>query len=119
MNTRSRNGCFVVLEGLDGAGTTTQAERLASRLRQAGYAVLVTREPSDGPVGTVLRRALAGGVALPHRGGPLSDHTLALLFAADRMDHLCAEILPALGKGQIVLCDRYLLSSYAYQGATL
>lgn len=112
-------GRFIVLEGLDGAGTTTQTERLASLLRSEGHDVVTTREPSDGPVGTMLRQALTGRLGLPQGRGPLAQETLALLFAADRTDHLHARILPALEQGKVVLCDRYVLSSLAYQGASL
>ncbi|MCE9671401.1 dTMP kinase [Myxococcus stipitatus] len=115
----ARKGRFIVLEGLDGAGTTTQAERLAAALRAEGHAVLTTREPSDGPVGTMIRQALTGRLGLPHGAGPLTPETLALLFAADRTDHLASRVLPALEEGKVVLCDRYVLSSLAYQGASL
>ncbi|WP_426731062.1 dTMP kinase [Myxococcus faecalis] len=115
----SRRGRFIVLEGLDGAGTTTQAERLAAALRAEGHGVLTTREPSDGPVGTLIRQALTGRLGLPQGAGPLTPQTLALLFAADRTDHLAARVLPALEEGKLVLCDRYVLSSLAYQGASL
>lgn len=108
-------GRFVVLEGLDGAGTTTQVARLAERLRAKGRDVHTTREPSDGPVGKLLRRALAGELALPD-GGPPAASTMALLFAADRTDHLAREVEPAIAAGKTVLSDRYLLSSLAYQG---
>jgi dTMP kinase len=112
-------GLFVVLEGIDGAGTTTQLERLSAKLREEGHRVLTTREPSNGPVGALLRRALQG--QLQRDDGPqgLSPQTLALLFAADRTDHLEAELVPALHQGAVVICDRYLLSSLAYQGAQL
>jgi dTMP kinase len=110
-------GRFIVIEGIDGAGTTTQANLIAQRLGDGGHKVLVTREPSDGPIGVMLRQALGG--ALPPPGGAWSTATLALLFAADRTDHLQREVLPALESGQWVLCDRYLLSSLAYQGAEL
>jgi dTMP kinase len=114
-----RRGRFIVLEGLDGAGTTTQTERLAAALRAEGHAVLTTREPSDGPVGTLIRQALTGRLVLPGGAGPLAPETLALLFAADRTDHLRAKVLPALEAGKVVLSDRYVLSSLAYQGASL
>ena len=81
--------------------------------------MLTTREPSDGPVGTMIRQALTGRLGLPGGAGPLAPETLALLFAADRTDHLAAQVLPALAAGKVVLCDRYVLSSLAYQGATL
>ena len=112
-------GRFIVLEGLDGAGTTTQAERLAAALRAEGHSVLTTREPSDGPIGTLIRQALTGRLVLPGGAGPLASETLALRYAADRTDHLKAKVLPALEAGQIVISDRYVLSSLAYQGASL
>ncbi|WP_257460273.1 dTMP kinase [Archangium lipolyticum] len=117
----ARSGRLIVLEGLDGAGTTTQVERLAAALRAEGQSVLTTREPSDGPVGVLIRQALTGRVILPGAGGPqpLAQETLALLYAADRTDHLRSRVLPALEAGQLVLSDRSVLSSLAYQGASL
>lgn len=103
-------GRLLVLEGIDGAGTTTQTERLASALRARGYEARTTREPSDGPVGRLLREMLSGAHA------PVDAATLALLFAADRADHLQREIEPALARGEIVISDRYYHSSLAYQG---
>ncbi|HZA49850.1 MAG TPA: dTMP kinase, partial [Myxococcaceae bacterium] len=69
--------------------------------------------------GTQIRLALKGRLGLPNGRGPLSEDTLALLFAADRLDHLAAVVEPALERGEIVLCDRYVLSSLAYQGSAL
>lgn len=114
-----KRGAFIVLEGLDGAGTTTQLERLSAALRAEGHRVFATREPSDGPIGTSIRQALTGRLGLPQGRGPLTPETLALLFAADRMDHLAAQVEPALERGEIVICDRYVLSSLAYQGSSL
>jgi dTMP kinase len=111
-----RRGVFIVLEGLDGAGTTTQLERLASALRADGHRVLTTCEPSPGPVGALIRQALKDR-AVRTGGAPIAHETLALLFAADRLDHVQSEILPALAKGIHVICDRYMLSSLAYQGS--
>jgi dTMP kinase len=111
-------GRFIVLEGLDGAGTTTQLERIARVLRAEGHTVRTTREPSDGPVGTQIRQALTHRLVQPD-GAPMNHATLALLFAADRMDHLASQVEPALARGELVLCDRYVLSSVAYQGANL
>lgn len=111
-----RRGRFVVLEGLDGAGTTTQALRLAQALRRSGHRVVLTREPSNGPVGVLLRQALAS--RLPGRQR-LSDEALALLFAADRLHHLASTVEPGLAAGAIVISDRYALSSFAYQGRVL
>lgn len=101
---------FLVLEGIDGSGTTTQSMRLAERLRARGHRVLETREPSRGPIGTMTRQMLAAGSA--QTVGP---EALALLFAADRLEHLAREIEPALARGELVICDRYLVSSWVYQ----
>ena len=109
----ARSGQLIVLEGIDGSGTTTQAARLATSLREAGQAVVSTREPSDGPIGMVLRQALT------RRLVGLSDRMLALLFAADRLDHLASVVEPALAEGKVVVSDRYVLSSLAYQGMRL
>ena len=107
-------GKFVVLEGLDGAGTTTQAARLADVLRARHVPVRVTREPSDGPIGTMVRQVLAGRIVLPAGRAP-GWTTMALLFAADRMDHVEAEIEPFLAQGGTIISDRYDASSLAYQ----
>lgn len=114
------HGLFVVLEGVDGAGTTTQAERLRRALSALGERALTTREPTPGPIGSVLRQALTHRMIVPSSAGPKAPswQTMALLFAADRLDHLDAEIVPALSEGRIVISDRYDLSSLAYQTAT-
>lgn len=112
-----RPGRFLVLEGLDGAGTTTQARLLGERLRAAGRSAHVTAEPSGGPIGALIRQVLArrlvGGAA------GFDPAALALIFAADRRDHLAVEIAPKLERGVDVISDRYALSSLAYQGAAL
>lgn len=105
---------LVVLEGLDGAGTTTQARRLADALAATGRTAHVTREPSDGPIGRLIRAMLTGGHAIP--GQAIDQATFGLLFAADRLDHLQREIAPALAAGAVVISDRYYHSSLAYQG---
>lgn len=105
---------FIVLEGIDGAGTSTQLVRLAARLRARGRRVVTTREPSDGPIGVLLREILRGDHANADGTG-LDGRAMALLFAADRRDHLTREIEPALAQGADVISDRYLLSSLAYQ----
>jgi len=105
---------FIVLEGIDGSGTTTQLDRLAAHLTARGRRVHTTREPSQGPIGRLLREILLGGHRLPD-GTPLDGLAMALLFAADRRDHLTREIEPALAAGLDVISDRYLLSSLAYQ----
>jgi dTMP kinase len=105
-------GFFVVLEGIDGSGKSTQALRLADALGARGFPVLRTRQPSDGPLGRLLREYL--GVPSNHQQAP-SWQQVALMFAADRLDHLRRDVEPALASGQIVICDRYDLSSLAYQ----
>ncbi len=104
-------GLFLVVEGIDGAGTTTQAKRLAASLQAQGVDCHLTREPSDGPIGRLLREILAGN----HK--PNDATSLGLLFAADRADHLQREVLPALESGKLVISDRYYHSSLAYQGS--
>lgn len=103
-------GAFVVLEGLDGAGTTTQTGLVTAALRARGLDVQATAEPSDGPLGAVLRAHLRSEVTLD----PVAA---ALCFTADRADHLARVVRPALDAGTWVVCDRYLLSTLAYQGA--
>lgn len=109
------DGVFVVIEGIDGAGTTTQCERYAAHLRAERRLVHVTREPSTGPVGSLIRLVLTQRVSLPQTR---QAQTMALLFAADRLDHLSAEIDPYLRDGYVVISDRYDLSSLAYQSIT-
>jgi dTMP kinase len=104
---------LIVLEGLDGAGTTSQARRLVDRLGADGRAAHLTREPSDGPIGRLLREMLTGGHAVP---GGIDQRTFSLLFAADRMDHVQREVAPALAAGAVVISDRWYHSSLAYQG---
>jgi dTMP kinase len=110
-------GRFIVLEGIDGAGTTTQTARLAQRLKAEGVLVRTTREPSDGPVGTIIRQILAGRVVGPGGLAP-GWATMALLFAADRMDHVEAEVEPFVQQGGVILSDRYDASSLAYQSVS-
>jgi dTMP kinase len=112
--SRRAQGLFVVLEGLDGAGTTTQSDRLAAWLRARGRRVHVTAEPSRGPVGALVRQVLSRRVAGPG-GRDFDPSALALLFAADRLDHWEGEIRPRLEQGTDVVSDRYVLSSLAYQ----
>lgn len=105
-----QRGLFVVLEGIDGSGTTTQINLVFNELSRRNYSVYCTREPSDGPVGRLIRCVLSGQIEFDR-----SDATMALLFASDRMDHLNSAIIPALDVGMIALCDRYYFSSMAYQ----
>jgi dTMP kinase len=103
-----------VLEGLDGAGTTTQAARLQAWLSSRGRRVHLTAEPSRGPVGASIRHVLSGRLR-GAGGGDFDPGALALLFAADRLDHWESEIRPRLEDGVDVVSDRYVLSSLAYQ----
>jgi dTMP kinase len=103
-------GRFVVLEGGDGSGKSTQASRLASWLREQGVTVVETFEPGAGAVGAVLRDVLLHGPA------PVTPIAEALLMAADRAQHVATEIEPALARSEWVVCDRYVPSSLVYQG---
>jgi dTMP kinase len=109
------DGVFVVFEGIDGAGTTTQSELYGKHLRQKKRLVHVTREPSVGPIGSLLRLVLSRRVAMP---SGKNAETMALLFAADRLDHVETEVLPLLREGYVVLSDRYDLSSILYQAVS-
>ena len=104
-------GVFITFEGLDGCGKSTQMELLAGALRERGYVVMVTREPGGTPLGEAIRDVL-----LDPRYHGMSARAEALLYAAARA-HLVQEVVrPALADGRVVLCDRYLDSSLAYQG---
>jgi len=107
-------GLFIVLEGIDGSGTTTQSRLLAEWLEAQGREVVLTAEPTQGPVGATIREILQG--RLPGGQTSVDEPTMALLFAADRAWHLHSLILPALAKGTVVVSDRHYLSSVAYQG---
>lgn len=103
-------GKLIAIEGLDGAGTTTQTQRLGRRLQASGREVTLTREPSDGVIGKFVRASLG-----TPDGQRIPPGALALLFAADRAEHVASELAPALGRGQVVVTDRYVMSSLAYQ----
>lgn len=102
---------FLVVEGMDGAGKSTQIERLAAWLTEAGAAPLVTREPGATPIGERIRDLL-----LDPAHAEMDPRTEALLYAADRAQHAGEVIAPALAAGRVVISDRYLDSSLAYQG---
>ncbi|MCC3273732.1 dTMP kinase [Arthrobacter sp. zg-Y462] len=105
-------GLFIAMEGGDGAGKSTQAQRLAVALQDRGHSVLRTREPGGTPVGESLR-----ALVLEHGNGEIDARTEALIFAASRAAHVRQVIRPALTAGTVVVCDRYIDSSVAYQGA--
>lgn len=106
-------GFFITFEGGEGAGKSTQIELLAAKLRAKKYAILVTREPGGSPGAEAVRHVLLSGAAEPF--GPKME---ALLFAAARSDHVEQVIRPAIERGAIVLCDRFIDSSRVYQGVT-
>jgi dTMP kinase len=105
-------GVFVCFEGGEGAGKSTQARALATSLEQRGFRTLLTFEPGDTPVGKEVRR-----IVLDPATGELSDRTEVLLYAADKAEHVDTVVLPALARGEVVITDRYVDSTLAYQGA--
>ncbi|MGD6980662.1 MULTISPECIES: dTMP kinase [Citricoccus] len=109
--TRGR-GVFIAFEGGDGSGKSTQARLLVERLRAAGHDVLPTREPGGTDIGERLRE-----LVLDPRYAPIDAVTEALMFAASRSAHVRQLVVPALADGRIVVTDRYVDSSVAYQGA--
>jgi len=106
----NEKGAFICIEGLDGCGKTTQAKLLVKKLRKSHNAVY-TAEPSRGKIGAFIRKSCLYGEKR------LSSVVEALLFAADRLEHVENEVLPALNQGRLVVSDRYIYSSIAYQGA--
>ena len=106
-------GLFITLEGIDGAGKSTQAQHLAERLRGGGWDVVLTREPGGSSGAEEIRRLLVEG-----EPGRWSPETEILLFTAARRDHVERTIRPALDAGQVVICDRFVDSTRAYQGST-
>ncbi|PRB41468.1 dTMP kinase [Arthrobacter sp. MYb23] len=105
-------GLFIAFEGGDGAGKSTQAARLSAALESRGLPVLRTREPGGTPIGEKLR-----SLVLDHGHGTIDPRTEALMFAAARAAHASQVIRPALAEGTVVITDRYIDSSVAYQGA--
>jgi dTMP kinase len=105
-----KKGIFIVIEGLDGSGKTTQAKLLAKKLEKT-HTVLLTAEPSLGKIGTFIREDCL------YEDKRLPTEAEALLFATDRIEHLHNEVKPALDDGKLVICDRYIYSSLAYQGS--
>jgi len=104
------NGRFIVFEGIDGSGKSTQIKNISRHLKTLDYGVYSTFEPTDGPIGLLIRQMLSGKVATDQR-------TIASLFAADRTDHLVNKVNGIRKKkdqGEVVLSDRYYFSSYAY-----
>jgi len=104
-------GLFITLEGGDGSGKSTQSELLAAWLEGLGRAVVRTREPGGTELGVEIRHLVQ------HRRGHVAPRAEALLYAADRAHHIATLVRPALERGEVVIQDRYLDSSVAYQGA--
>lgn len=104
-------GLFITLEGGDGVGKTTQSQLLVKWLEEAGHTVVVTREPGGTDLGLELREIVL------HRRGEMDPRAEALIYAADRAHHIATLVRPALERGEIVVQDRYIDSSEAYQGA--
>lgn len=108
-----KRGKFIVFEGIDGSGKSTHAALLKEKLEALGETVYLTAEPSEGEAGKLLRRCLRGESDLP-------EEAIAGLFMTDRLDHIKnpnGGLLSRLEKGEIILCDRYYFSSFAYNGA--
>ncbi len=104
---------FIAVEGIDGSGKGTQCRLLNRWIREKGFETYLTAEPTNGPIGRILREGLREGA----KNGGLDPQTEALLFAADRSEHI-KEISRMLEKGRVVITERYLCSSFAYQGAS-
>jgi dTMP kinase len=111
MGKMKRKGVFICFEGLDGCGKTTQTKLLVEKLKKKGYDAIYMAEPSRGNIGKFIKEyCLHGGIRV-------SSIVEALLFAADRFEHVEKEVIPALNEGKLVVSDRYVYSSLAYQGA--
>ena len=111
----NKKGKFIVFEGIDGSGKSTQIRLLAERLNKNGTKCIETREPTDSPVGSLIHQIMTGRMSADNR-------VIACLFAADRVDHLLNEtdgILEKINSGITVISDRYYFSSYAYHGVDL
>ena len=111
-SVHTTNGVFVCFEGGEGGGKSTQARMLAARLTERGLHAVLTFEPGDTAVGKEVRR-----IVLDPATGELSDRTEMLLYAADKAEHVDTVVLPALERGHVVITDRYVDSTLAYQGA--
>lgn len=109
--TSMKHGIFITIEGPEGAGKSTILELLSHRLQKEGYPLLVTREPGGISISEQIR-----AVVLNKENTSMDDRTEALLYAAARRQHLVEKVEPALEMGKVVLCDRFIDSSLAYQG---
>lgn len=107
-----KTGKFITIEGCDGCGKSTQTERLKEYFDKHGFAYVSTREPGGGKISEAIRELILDG-----KNAEMTDECEALLYAAARVQHLSDTVAPALEAGKIVLCDRYVDSSFAYQAA--
>lgn len=112
LNVEMRRGKFIVFEGLDGCGKTTQIKRLAAHFSETKMPYLLTAEPTEAPLGKLARDVLRGELSM-------TAEAFALLFAADRAEHVKKQIQPALDAGTHVFCDRFAYSNMAFQGTAL
>ncbi len=110
MGNRVRDGLLIVFEGTDGTGKSTQLQLLFNALSRKGHSVIATREPTDGKFGQKIKQ-------LYKNRDKYSDEEELELFLSDRKEHVDTLLIPALNRGEIILCDRYFLSTAAYQGA--
>ena len=106
-----RKGLFLTIEGCDGSGKTTACTSVIERLTQEGYDVMYSREPGGSDIAEQIRK-----VILDVKNTAMDVRTEALLYAASRRQHLIEKIIPAINQGKIVICDRFIDSSLAYQG---
>ena len=106
-----KRGVFITVEGPEGAGKTTVLAKVGEQLEKEGYSIVLTREPGGIPIAEQIRQ-----VILNRENTEMDSRTEALLYAAARRQHLVEKVIPALNKGSIVLCDRFIDSSLAYQG---
>ena len=111
MAKETRTGKFITFEGCDGSGKSTQIKKLAAYLTEQGIPFIVTREPGGGKISEAIRSIILDG-----RNSEMTDECEALLYAASRVQHLNDRVEPALSQGKLVVCDRYVDSSLAYQG---
>ena len=104
-------GRFIAFEGCEGAGKSTQMRLLSEYLTSRGIPHILTREPGGGQISEAIRKIILDG-----KNSEMTDECEALLYAAARVQHLADTVAPALARGETVLCDRYIFSSFAYQG---
>ena len=113
MTRAPHGGFFITFEGGEGAGKSSQVKRLAEHLRRLGASVILTREPGGSPGAELLHELLLSGTV--REFGPAAE---AMIFSSARIDHLDQTIRPALARGDVMICDRFIDSTRAYQGAS-